>query len=249
MDFVKMEGLGNDFVVLEGPLAPTEVEVGLWCDRRRGIGADGVLVVTPSGDGNVIMDYWNADGTPAEMCGNGLRCVARYSMDRGFTATDEFTVATPAGPRRVEVGPSTVRVELGPVQALGDTVDLAGYELTPISVGNPHAVAFVDDCDEVPVEAVGPVIEGDAHFPERTNVEFATVISRDRIALRVWERGVGETLACGTGAAAAVAEAYRSGRTGPSVTVLLPGGEMAVEIVDGIAWIEGPATTVFTGTL
>jgi diaminopimelate epimerase len=249
MDFVKMEGLGNDFVVLEGPLAPTEDEVGRWCDRRRGIGADGVLVVTPSGDGNVTMGYWNADGTPAEMCGNGLRCVARYSADRGLTTSDEFTVTTSLGPRRVEVGPNKVRVELGPVQALGDSVELAGYELASIAVGNPHAVAFVDDCYEVPVGAVGPVIEGDPHYPERTNVEFATVIGRDRIALRVWERGVGETLACGTGAAAAVAEAYRSGRTGPSVTVLLPGGEMAVEMIDGIAWIEGPATAVFRGSL
>ena len=248
MDFVKMEGLGNDFVVLDGPLAPTEEEVGRWCDRRRGIGADGVLVVTPTSDG-VTMDYWNADGTPAEMCGNGLRCVARYSVERGLTSSDEFTVKTSAGPRRVEVGQSTVRVELGPVEALGDSVDLAGYELAPILVGNPHAVAFVDDCYAVPVEAVGPLIEGDPHYPERTNVEFATVIGRDRIALRVWERGVGETLACGTGAAAAVAEAYRSGRTGPSVTVLLPGGEMAVEIVDTVAWIEGPATVVFSGSL
>lgn len=248
MDFVKMEGLGDDFVVLDGPLAPTEEEVGRWCDRRRGIGADGVLVVTPTSDG-VTMDYWNADGTPAEMCGNGLRCVARYSVERGLTPSDEFTVETSAGPRRVEVGQSTVRVELGPVEALGDSVDLAGYELVPILVGNPHAVAFVDDCYAVPVEAVGPLIEGDPHYPERTNVEFATVIGRDRIALRVWERGVGETLACGTGAAAAVAEAYRSGRTGPSVTVLLPGGEMAVQIVDTVAWIEGPATVVFSGSL
>ena len=249
MDFVKMEGLGNDFVVLEGPLAPTSEEIDGWCDRRRGIGGDGVLVVTPSGDGSVAMDYWNADGTPAEMCGNGLRCVARYSVERGLVGSDEFTVTTTLGSRRVEVGPSTVRVELGPVEALGDSVGLAGYDLAPISVGNPHAVTFVDDCYAVPVEAVGPVVEGDPHYPERTNVEFATVIDRDRIALRVWERGVGETLACGTGAAAAVAEAYRSGRTGPSVTVVLPGGELAVEIVDTIAWIEGPATIVFSGSI
>jgi diaminopimelate epimerase len=249
MDFVKMEGLGNDFVVVEGPSAPTAEEVGRWCDRRRGIGADGVLVVTPSNGNSVAMDYWNADGTPAEMCGNGLRCVARYSVERGLATSDEFMVTTSLGPRRVEVGPSEVRVELGPVEALGGSFELAGYDLASVLVGNPHAVAFVEDCYAVPVTAVGPVIEGDSHYPERTNVEFATVIDRSRIALRVWERGVGETQACGTGAAAAVAEAHRSGRTGPSVTVLLPGGELKVEIVESIAWIEGPATIVFSGSL
>ncbi len=247
MEFLKMEGLGNDFVVFEGPLDPSPAEVARWCDRRRGIGADGVLVVTPSDEQVVAMGYWNADGSAAEMCGNGLRCVARYAVERELVASSEFTVMTPAGLRHVEVGPSLVRAELGPVETGGDGIELAGYDLTSVSVGNPHAVAFVGDCYSVPVEAVGPVVEGDPHFPERTNVEFATVVGRDRMALRVWERGVGETLACGTGAAAAVAAAYRSGRTGPLVTVLLPGGELLVEIVDSIAWIEGPATTVFSG--
>jgi len=249
MDFVKMEGLVNDFVVLEGPQDPSPDEVGRWCDRRRGIGADGVLVVTRSDEWSVGMGYWNADGSPAEMCGNGLLCVARYAVDKDLVAESRFTVVSPVGPRRVEVGESEVRAELGHVDTGGDRVELAGYDLASVSVGNPHAVAFVQDCFAVPVEAVGPVVEGDSHFPERTNVEFATVIAPDRIALRVWERGVGETPACGTGAAAAVAEAHRSGRTGPSVTVLLPGGELRVEIIESTAWIEGPATTVFSGSL
>lgn len=247
MDFVKMEGLGNDFVVVRGPYDPAPTTVAEWCDRRHGIGADGVLVVTPLTPDSVRMGYWNADGSPAEMCGNGLRCVARYAFAEGLVTAPEFMVETPVGPRSVVVTADGARVELGPVDATGSVNALAGYDLASVSVGNPHAVAFVADCYAVPVEAVGPLVEGDAAYPERTNVEFATVVTPDRIALRVWERGVGETLACGTGAAATVAEALRSGRTGSAVTVLLPGGELQVEIVDGIAWIEGPARESFRG--
>ncbi|MEE9299205.1 MAG: diaminopimelate epimerase [Acidimicrobiia bacterium] len=249
MDFVKMEGLGNDFVVFEGPLSPTAEEIADWCDRRRGVGADGVLVVSPVDGSSIAMEYWNADGSAAEMCGNGLRCVARYAVERGLVGSTAFTVMTPSGPRRVEVGAESVRAELGPVYGGGEVVQLAGYDLTSVSVGNPHAVAFVPDCHAVPVEAVGPAVEGDPAYPERTNVEFATVLAPDRMALRVWERGVGETLACGSGAAAAVAEACRTGRTGARVMVQLPGGELLVEIIDATAWIEGPARRVFEGSL
>ena len=249
MDFVKMEGLGNDFVVVAGPFEPDEETVSAWCDRRHGIGADGVLVVTPVDDSTVRMQYWNADGSPAEMCGNGLRCVARYALDEDLVTGPSFTVETAVGPRMVEVGDERVRAELGPVEAEGRTASLAGFDLATVSVGNPHAVTFVDDCYAVPVEAVGPAIEGDPTYPERTNVEFATVVTPARLALRVWERGVGETLACGSGAAATVAEAHRSGRTGPAVTVVLPGGELDVEIVDGVAWIEGPARVAFRGAI
>jgi diaminopimelate epimerase len=249
MDFVKMEGLGNDFVVVRGPYEPSAETVAAWCDRRHGIGADGVLVVTPIDATTVRMGYWNADGSPAEMCGNGLRCVARYAVDEGLVEATEFTVQTAVGERAVIVSGDRPRVELGPVEATGAQASLAGFDLATVSVGNPHAVTFVPDCYAVPVEAVGPVVEGDPTYPQRTNVEFATVVTPDRIALRVWERGVGETLACGTGAAATVAEAFRSGLTGPSVTVLLPGGELLVEIVDGVAWIEGPAGEAFRGSV
>ena len=248
MDFVKMEGLGNDFVVIEGPHHPTTNEVSEWCDRRHGVGADGVLVVTPLDRASVAMDYWNADGSPAEMCGNGLRCVARYAVVHGLVEGREFTVKTAVGPRRVEVKDVTVRAQLGPVTVAGNTVDLGGYRLDPMSVGNPHAVAFVDDCYAVPVAAAGSMIEGDPAFPERTNVEFATVTGPENIQLRVWERGVGETLACGSGAAAAAAAAFRRGLTGPKVTVLLPGGRLEVEILGEDAWIEGPASEVFSGS-
>jgi diaminopimelate epimerase len=249
MDFVKMEGLGNDFVVFGGPFDPSPMQVADWCDRRRGIGADGVLVVTPVGAGTVSMGYWNADGSAAEMCGNGLRCVALYAVTHGIVPGPEVTVDTPVGPRSTVVGEGTVRAQLGPVAVSGDPVELIGYRLERVDVGNPHAVAFVSDTGAVPVAAAGPLVEGDPAFADRTNVEFATVVALDRIDLRVWERGVGETLACGTGAAATVAAAVHQGLTDPKVTVMLPGGPLLVEIIEGEAWIEGPAREVFAGTI
>jgi diaminopimelate epimerase len=245
MEFVKMEGLGNDFVVVDGPHRPSAAEVAAWCDRRLGIGADGVLVVT--GGDPVRMDYWNADGSAAEMCGNGLRCVARYAVDRGLVSEPEFVVQTAVGPRHVVVGADRVRAEIGPVQVGERGVEIAGYRLMPVDVGNPHAVAFVADCYSVPLPAAGPLVETDPAFPGGVNAEFATVIDQGHIALRVWERGAGETLACGTGAVAATAAARAGGLVGDAVTVHLPGGDLAVEIVGDVAWIEGPARTVFRG--
>jgi len=249
MDFVKMEGLGNDFVVIDGPVSPAAADIAAWCDRRRGIGADGVLVVTPRGDARVQMEYWNADGSPAEMCGNGLRCVARYAIDRDLVTTPEFVVETPVGERPVSVRPDgAVRALVGSFRESGtDAYELAGYKLDAVSMGNPHAVTFVHDCYAVPVDAVGPIVEGDDHFPERTNVDFGTIVSSERIDLRVWERGVGETLACATGAAATAALAHRRGLTGSRVTVMLPGGPLLVEIEGDQVWMEGPASTVFRG--
>ena len=251
MDFVKMEGLGNDFVVVDGPLAPAAAEVAAWCDRRRGIGADGLLVVTPESPDRVRMEYWNADGSPAEMCGNGLRCVARHAIAGEMVAGPAFTVATAVGDRPVVLlDDTTVRALIGVFSEDGPApFEVAGYHMESVSVGNPHAVAFVDDCYAVPVTAVGPIVEGDPHFPQRTNVEFATVVSSSRLDLRVWERGVGETLACGTGAAAAAALAHRRGLTGARVTVVLPGGPLVIEIVGDEVWSEGPARVVFTGTI
>jgi diaminopimelate epimerase len=250
MDFVKMEGLGNDFVLMRGPLAPGAADVAAWCDRRRGIGADGLLVVTPLGESRVRMEYWNADGSPAEMCGNGLRCVGRYAVDEGLVPGPEVVVETAVGERPVTVGAGTVRALVGDfAEARVPPLDLAGYHLEAVSMGNPHAIAFVPDCYSVPVSAVGPLVEGDPHFPERTNVGFATVVSAQRLELRVWERGVGETLACGSGAAAAAALAHRRGLVGRRVTVMLPGGPLQVEVEGDRVWIEGPARTVFRGRL
>ena len=250
MDFVKMEGLGNDFVVGRGPLSLSAADVAAWCDRRRGIGADGLLVVTPLGPDRVRMQYWNADGSPAEMCGNGLRCVGRYAVAEGLVAGPDVTVETAVGDRPVRVGGAAVRALVGEFSETAiPPFDLAGYHLESVSMGNPHAVAFVDDCYAVPVAAVGPIVEGDPHFPQRTNVGFATVVSSRRLDLRVWERGSGETLACGSGAAAAAALAHRRGLTGPKVTVMLPGGPLEVEVEGDRVWIEGPAVMVFRGVI
>jgi diaminopimelate epimerase len=248
VQFEKMEGLGNDFVVLEGPRSVTAAEVAAWCDRRRGIGADGVLVVSPLGDGRVRMEYWNADGSPAEMCGNGLRCVARFAYERGWVNVASFVVETAVGERAVEiVSDEVVRVELGPVTT-GGQEEAAGVRVGTASVGNPHAVLFVDDPSAADVAGLGSLIETDPAFPAGTNVEFVSVRSADAIDMRVWERGVGETLACGTGAAAAVAVGIEAGLLDSRATVRLPGGSLQVEVGEGTAWITGPARRVFRGT-
>jgi len=203
MDFVKMHGLGNDFVVITGPTEPTREDIVAWCDRRRGIGADGVLEVSPLDDSAVRMRYWNADGSLAEMCGNGLRCVARYAVDEAFVESADFIVNTAVGALPVHVNTDgTVRAFLGRA-SLGEELVVGDTRLHTVDIGNPHAVQWVDDPDVAEVGSVGPLIERAEPFPSGTNVEFATVSAPDTIKLRVWERGVGETLAwnggCGDG--------------------------------------------------
>lgn len=249
MRFVKMEGLGNDFIVIEGPTEPSPSQIGSWCDRRRGIGADGVLEVTPIDARTVRMRYWNADGGEAEMCGNGLRCVARYASDRGWVDGDSFIVETAVGPRPVQLtGPGSIKVLLG-TPMLGAPIEMAGKALHVVNMGNPHAVIWVDDPQAASVEEEGSAIGTASYFPNGTNVEFATITGVDQIDLRVWERGVGETLACGTGAAATAYLAYEQGLVGPNVSIRLGGGDLSVDLGDQGAWIEGPANTVFEGVL
>lgn len=251
MDFVKMEGLGNDFVVAAGPLAPAAEQVARWCHRRRGIGADGVLVVTQLAPERVRMEYWNADGSRAEMCGNGLRCVARYAADRRWVSGEAFVVETDVGDYPVELRPGgRVRALLG-VPRLPDPeiIEVAGTEVRPLSMGNPHAVLFVDESEAAPVTTLGPEIEKDHVFPNNTNVEFVEVAGRSRLRVRTWERGVGETLACGTGAGAAAAAAHRAGLVDEALTVELLGGELDLEITPDGVWMEGPADYVFEGRL
>jgi diaminopimelate epimerase len=243
MHFTKMQGLGNDFIVVEGPATFTAEEITRLCDRRFGIGADGVLVVTHLDP--VRMEYWNADGSAAEMCGNGLRCVARYVYDRGWVADRDFTVQTPIGVRGARVLEDTVEVELGRV-LLGETRTIEGTTFKLVDVGNPHAVVFVDDPAQVDVLGVGKSLQ--SGFDTGTNVEFARVTDGG-ITMRVWERGVGETLACGTGMAAVVAAAQADGLGSGPIEVDVPGGRATLDMRDGVAWIRGPAEYSFRGSV
>jgi diaminopimelate epimerase len=241
--FTKMQGLGNDFIVLEGPDKPDTADVVRLCDRRFGVGADGVLLVAPGPP--VVMDYWNADGSPAEMCGNGLRCVARYAHDRGWADTSEFEVDTPIGLRKVRVGGGSVEVEIGSVLIEGqETIGGEVYHL--VDTGNPHAVRLVEDPDAVDLGSVGPMVAREAGFDAGCNVEVMK-IGEDGVTMRVWERGIGETLACGTGmvAVAAVALDGQDGR----IDVVTRGGTGQVEIEDKNAWLIGPADYVFSGVV
>ncbi len=242
MKFTKMHGLGNDFVVVDGGVAVSAQLVRSLCDRRFGIGADGVLQVT-AGAAGVNMGYWNADGSIAEMCGNGLRCVARRAWDTGLVDTPSFVVVTPSGPKRVVVTPLDVSVDLGPV-GFGGPVDIEGLRYDRVDVGNPHAVTEADPAT-VDLARVGSMVERHPRFPDGTNVEFYTWVGDDRVRMRVWERGVGETLACGSGMVAVAAVARRE-RDIASITVEVPGGSAEVSFDDGV-WLTGPAVTVFDG--
>jgi diaminopimelate epimerase len=275
MDFVKMHGLGNDFVMvedLEGSFEPEPGVVATVCERHFGVGADGLIAVRRGPDPDTFyMHYINADGSLAEMCGNGIRCLAKYVVDRGLTDAELFIVHTLGGPKEIRVrrGPDgtldAATVDMGrpildptriPVRAGGETarsvpIETPGgsLEFTMVSMGNPHAITFVDDVAVAPVETVGPFVETHEVFPQKTNVEFAHVLDRGRIRLRVWERGVGETLACGTGACATVVAGSLLELTEREVAVELPGGVLEVAWTDDDrVLMTGPASEVFTGT-
>lgn len=240
MKFTKMHGLGNDFVVVDDEVDITPDLVRALCDRHFGVGADGVLAIGVR-SGTVTMGYWNADGSAAEMCGNGLRCVARAAVDRGLAPSGAFLVDTPAGVKRVEVGVE-IRVDLG-MPAVGDMVELEGRYFRRVDVGNPHLVTDVDDVAGAAVESVGRAVQNS--YPGGVNVEFVQVVGAE-VDMRVWERGVGETLACGSGIVAAAAVARRNGG-GDRISVTMPGGTARVEFEDGGAWLVGPAEYVFEG--
>lgn len=274
MKFVKMHGLGNDFVIVDSSrerLPPDPAELARRvCHRHFGIGADGLVLVAPGGPDAWHMRIFNPDGSEAEMCGNALRCVARYLYEKKLVAGPRMTVATPAGEMRPEVllkdGKVTgVRVDMGvprleradipmlgpPGMVIEEPLAVNGrtWRVTAVSMGNPHCVIFLGPGEDVALEEVGPVLEHHPAFPRRTNVEFVRVLAADRLEVRVWERGAGPTLACGTGACAALVAAVLTGRTARAATVHLPGGDLLVEWgPDAHVYMTGPAEFVCEGT-
>jgi diaminopimelate epimerase len=273
MKFWKMHGLGNDFIVIDNrSLRISDAEAvelaRKLCERRFSVGADGLLLVSNSAVADVKMRIFNADGSEAEMCGNGIRCFAKYCYENNIAKNSELTVDTLAGIKRtwltvedntvtsVMVDMDVPTLERSRIPMLGSgtcinedlQVDGEQYKITCLSVGNPHCVIFVDKVDDFPVEHVGPKIENHSLFPKKMNIEFAQVLSRSELKVRVWERGCGETLACGTGACAAVAAGNLLQKTGNKVRVHLLGGDLEVEYAERL-FLSGPAEKIFEGKL
>jgi diaminopimelate epimerase len=249
LDFVKMEGLGNDFIVVDAPFAPDPAQIRRWCDRRFGVGADGVLEIGAVADDRIRMRYWNADGGPAEMCGNGLRCLAALALRRGWVGP-EMIVETAMGDMPAQVLPDgRVRALVGRPQRSSDPLELHGVVVHPVSVGNPHAVVFVEDTVDVDVAGLGAAIETAPELAERTNVEFVAPTGLTSIRARIWERGVGETLASGTGATASVYAAVSNGLVAAPTLVALPGGTLQIELNGSEAWMVGPGNVVYEGVI
>jgi diaminopimelate epimerase len=266
-----MHGLGNDYVVIDDRDQKITDAAGLakkLCERRFSVGADGLLLVYNSRVADVKMRIFNSDGSEAEMCGNGIRCFAKYCYENGIAKKSEFTVETISGIKHVwltlngnEV--ATVNVDMGvpnwereslPMLGAGKCIncnlDVDGepYKITCLSMGNPHCVIFVENVDEFPVDYVGPIVENDRAFPKRTNVGFVQVLNKCELKVRVWERGCGETLSCGTGTCAAVAAANKLGKVGIKVSVHVLGGDLQVEVAKTL-FLSGAAEKVYEGTL
>jgi diaminopimelate epimerase len=277
MRFTKMHGAGNDYVYVNGfeerIEEPAQVARRV-SDRHFGIGADGLILILPSDRADVRMRMWNADGSEAEMCGNGIRCVAKYAYDRGIARKPTITAETGAGiltlqlftgadgtVERVRVDMGRPRLTRAEIPMLGDTQDgrvidqplvvqEGTFRITCVSMGNPHCVIFVDDVKTFRVGEYGPLIEHHPIFPRRANVEFVQVISRTEVRQRTWERGSGETLACGTGASAVCVAGVLTGRTERRIVNHLSGGDLELEWADdGQLYMTGPAVEVFSGSI
>lgn len=262
MRFTKMQGLGNDYIYLncmtDAPSDLPELAKRL-SDRHFGVGGDGLICIFPSDLADFRMDMYNADGSRGEMCGNGIRCVGKYVRDKGLTSKQTVTIETLAGVKtlflRTEGGKvSAVTVDMGKPEvkeAIKITVKGKDYTVIPVSMGNPHAVLFTQDIDDWDLPSVGPCFERHPAFPDRVNTEFAQQSDGGKLRMRVWERGSGETLACGTGACAVLAAAFETGRSERDAIIELRGGALSVRWSeeDGHIYMTGPAVTVFEGEI
>ena len=271
--FWKMHGLGNDYIVIDNRDQKISDDYAAevarkLCQRRFSVGADGLLLVYNSLVADVKMRIFNADGSEAEMCGNGIRCFSKYCYESGIAIKSEFAVETLSGIKqvwlaiedkqvkvvKVDMGsPSWERASLpmvGEGTAVNSNLEVDGksYKVTCLSIGNPHCIIFVEDVDDFPVDYLGPIVENQEAFPKRTNVGFVQVLNTNELKVRVWERGCGETLACGTGTCAAVAAAHKLGKVGNKVTVHVLGGDLQVETGKSM-FLSGAAEKVFEGIL
>lgn len=279
IEFTKMQGCGNDYVYIDGnrfhiPMEQKPELVRHMSNRNFGIGSDGVIFINPVADkcADFEMEMWNADGTRSEMCGNGMRCVGKYVYDKGLT--DKERVAVLSGGQikyldytieqgkvvlvKVNMGHPILKAEEVPVvseqeQVVDEKILVQGkeYHMTCVSMGNPHAVVFMDQVADLDIASVGPFFENHARFPRRTNTEFVKVIDRQTLEMRVWERGTGETLACGTGACATAVAAMLNGYTDDIVTVKLLGGDLIIEWdkEENLVYMTGPAEISFEGVI
>lgn len=276
MKFTKMHGAGNDYVyvncfeeVIENP-ADVAITVS---NRNFGIGSDGLILIMPSETADVRMRMFNSDGSESEMCGNGIRCVAKYAYDHGIVSKTEITAETGAGILTLQLYPNAdnkverVRVNMGPPRLHREEIPMNGvpasqvvaeelavldktFKVTCVSMGNPHCIIYVDDVENFPVAIYGPLIESHQLFPRRTNVEFVQIISRSEVKQRTWERGAGETLACGTGASAVCVAGVLNNVTDRMILNHLTGGDLELEWVEnGPVFMTGPATEVFSGDI
>jgi diaminopimelate epimerase len=276
--FTKMQGTGNDYIYIdctrEEVLAQEEVAPFAirFSDRHFGIGSDGVILIKPSEQADFCMDVYNADGSRAKMCGNGIRCVAKYVYDKGLTQKKDITIDTLSGVKKitltiedkkavratVNMGKPILDVEKIPVlwsdkTLINEAIAVGGrlFNITAVSMGNPHAVVYVKGIETLPLEQMGPLFEQHKLFPDSVNTEFVEIIDRTHLRMRVWERGSGETMACGTGACATVVASVLNGFSDRNATVLLNGGELNISWREdtGEVIMEGPAEISFEGTV
>ncbi|MBO6194707.1 MAG: diaminopimelate epimerase [Bacilli bacterium] len=273
MKFTKMHGLGNDYVYIDCTGNknifdnPSELSKKI-SDRHFGVGSDGLILIKDSNICDFRMQMFNADGSEAEMCGNGIRCVGKYVYDFGLTDKSDITIETKAGVKKLKLNVEnnkvkTVTVDMGepilnkeeiPFVSDSKFVELKvldrEFVFTPVSMGNPHAITFIKDLDTFDIDKYGKIVESDKHFPNKTNVEFIEILDKNNIKMRVYERGTGETLACGTGASASVVASYLNNLTDRNVNVKLLGGILNINYnEDGHVYMTGEATTVFNGEI